>query len=377
MKIIYCIPQLYRLGGMERIVSIKMNLLVKEGYDVSVITTDQGNRPFYFELDKRIKHYDLNINYEQNTGNRLIKKFFLLLYKYYIHKRRLESLLFVLKADIVISTFSDEMFILPYIKDGSKKIVEFHFCRNMFKLLSQKGIFHLIDIFKSKRRIRSLKKFDSFVCLSNEDAQNWTELNNVEVIYNISPLKFSSKATLKEHRVISVGRYSYQKGYDRLINAWALISKEIPEDWTLHIVGEGCLRQELTDQIKRLGLENSVFLDGVSENISKDYLSSSIAVFTSHYEGFLLALAEAESAGIPVVSFDTPCGPKDIIEDGKDGFLVPNGDISQIAKKIYLLIQDEKLRTIMGRNAYENSKRFNENIIIPQWISLFDRVSHN
>lgn len=209
MKIIYCIPQLYRLGGMERIVSIKMNLLVKEGYDVSVITTDQGNRPFYFELDKRIKHYDLNINYEQNTGNRLIKKFFLLLYKYYIHKRRLESLLFVLKADIVISTFSDEMFILPYIKDGSKKIVEFHFCRNMFKLLSQKGIFHLIDIFKSKRRIRSLKKFDSFVCLSNEDAQNWTELNNVEVIYNISPLKFSSKATLKEHRVISVGRYSY------------------------------------------------------------------------------------------------------------------------------------------------------------------------
>lgn len=71
MKIIYCIPQLYRLGGMERIVSIKMNLLVKEGYDVSVITTDQGNRPFYFELDKRIKHYDLNINYEQNTGNRL------------------------------------------------------------------------------------------------------------------------------------------------------------------------------------------------------------------------------------------------------------------------------------------------------------------
>ena len=377
MKIIYCIPQLYRLGGMERIVSIKMNLLVKEGYDVSVITTDQGNRPFYFELDKRIKHYDLNINYEQNTGNRLIKKFFLLLYKYYIHRRRLESLLFVLKADIVISTFSDEMFILPYIKDGSKKIVEFHFCRNMFKLLSQKGIFHLIDIFKSKRRIRSLKKFDSFVCLSNEDAQNWTELNNVEVIYNISPLKFSSKATLKEHRVISVGRYSYQKGYDRLINAWALISKEIPEDWTLHIVGEGCLRQELTDQIKRLGLENSVFLDGVSENISKDYLSSSIAVFTSHYEGFLLALAEAESAGVPVVSFDTPCGPKDIIEDGKDGFLVPNGDISQIAKKIYLLIQDEKLRTIMGRNAYENSKRFNENIIIPQWISLFDRVSHN
>lgn len=377
MKIIYCIPQLYRLGGIERIVSIKMYLLIKKGYDVSVITTDQGNRPFYFKLDNRIKHYDLNINYEQNTANKLIKKFFLLLYKHYIHKRKLESLLLTLKADIVISTFSDEMFILPYIKDGSKKIVEFHFCRNMFKLVKQKGIRHLIDIFKSKKRLQSLKRFDSFVCLSNEDAQNWKELNNVKVIYNISPLKFPSKATLKEHRVISVGRYAYQKGYDRLINAWALIFKEIPEDWTLHIIGEGCLRQELTDQIKKLGLENSVFLDGASNNISKDYLSSSIAVFTSHYEGFQLALVEAESAGIPVVSFDTPCGPKDIIEDGKDGFLVPNGDVPEIAKKIHLLIQDEKLRISMGQNAYENSKRFNEDIIILQWISLFNKVLHN
>ena len=88
-------------------------------------------------------------------------------------------------------------------------------------------------------------------------------------------------------------------------------------------------------------------------------------------------MVEAESAGIPVVSFDTPCGPKDIIEDGKDGFLVPNGDVPEIAKKIHLLIQDEKLRISMGQNAYENSKRFNEDIIILQWISLFNKVLHN
>ncbi len=373
MKIVYCIPQLYRMGGIERIVSIKMNLLLKKGYDVSVITTDQANRPFYFDLDERIKHYDLNINYEQMMNSRLVKKIFHLLYKYYVHRKRLKTLLFALRADIVISTFSDEMFLLPDIKDGSKKIVEFHFCRNMFDLLKHKGIFHIIDILKNRRHLRSLRRYSRFVCLSKEDANNWKELNNITVIYNICPLKFSLKAELKEHRIISVGRYAYQKGFDRLINAWGMIAKDV-NDWTLHIVGEGCLRPELTEQIRKMGLENSVFLDGASTDISTDYLNSSVAAFTSHYEGFLLALVEAESAGVPVVSFETPCGPRDIVENGKDGFLVPNGDILQLAEKMRMLIKNEELRKMMGQKAYENSKRFDEDVIISQWINLFNEV---
>lgn len=170
-----------------------------------------------------------------------------------------------------------------------------------------------------------------------------------------------------------MGRYEYQKGYDRLINAWALIAKQVP-DWTLHIFGEGSLRPVLTKQIYDLNLEKSVFLDGATNNVGKELSESSIVAFTSNYEGFPMAIVEVESAGLPVVSFDAPCGPKDIIRDGEDGFLVKNGDIEDFGKKLLSLMQDEELRKKMGEKALENSKRFTQENIIPQWISLFETI---
>lgn len=186
-------------------------------------------------------------------------------------------------------------------------------------------------------------------------------------------MHITEKAKLEAHRVISVGRYEYPKGYDRLINAWALIAKQT-SDWTLHIFGEGSLRPVLTKLIKDLHLENSIFLDGATHDIGKELLNSSIVVFTSNYEGFPMAIIEAESAGLPIVSFDTPCGPKDIIRDGEDGFLVPNGDIESLGKRLLSLIQNDELRKEMGGKAFENSKRFTPEAIMPQWISLFESI---
>lgn len=159
-----------------------------------------------------------------------------------------------------------------------------------------------------------------------------------------------------------MGRYEYQKGYDRLINAWALIAKQVP-DWTLHIFGEGSLRPVLTKQIYDLNLEKSVFLDGATNNVGKELSESSIVAFTSNYEGFPMAIVEVESAGLPVVSFDAPCGPKDIIRDGEDGFLVKNGDIEDFGKKLLSLMQDEELRKKMGEKALENSKDLRKKIL--------------
>lgn len=133
-----------------------------------------------------------------------------------------------------------------------------------------------------------------------------------------------------------MGRYEYQKGYDRLINAWALIAKQVP-DWTLHIFGEGSLRPVLTKQIYDLNLEKSVFLDGATNNVGKELSESSIVAFTSNYEGFPMAIVEVESAGLPVVSFDAPCGPKDIIRDGEDGFLVKMGILKISERNFFLL----------------------------------------
>lgn len=373
MKIVYCLPSTYNMGGVERIISGKANMFSEIGYDVSIITTDQQEKRPYFKINDKIKCYDLGINYSHNRQRGLIKKLFFFFYNSYQHKKRLNKLLMELKADIVISTFFNEMSLLPQIKDGSKKIVEFHFSRPMFRLTKRRGLLGYIDDFMMYRNIHALRKYDRFVVLSHEDAQNWKELNNISVINNVCTLDIAEKAKLEEHRVISVGRYEYQKGYDRLINAWALISQQVP-GWTLHIVGEGSLRSVLAKVIKDLHLENSVFLDGATHDIDKELSRSSVVAFTSNYEGFLMAIVEAESAGLPVVSFDTPCGPKDIIRDGEDGFLVKNGDIEGLGKRLLFLMQNDGLRKEMGKKAFENSKRFTPGVIMPQWISLFENI---
>lgn len=361
------------MGGLERIISCKANIFAEMGYDVIIITTDQQGKQPYFKISDKIKCYDLGINFDKNQKRRFIKKVFYFFYNSYRHKKRLKKLLMDLKADIVISTFFSEMGILPRIKDGSKKIVEFHFSRPMFRFTRRKGVMGYIDDFMMHQIIHSLRKYDRFVVLSNEDADNWKELNNISVINNICTIEIVETAKLEDHRVISVGRYEYPKGFDRLINAWALIAKRVP-GWSLHIFGEGSLRPALTEQIKVLHLENSVFLDGASNDIGKELSKSSIAVFSSIYEGFLMAIVEAESAGLPIVSFDTSCGPKDIIRDGEDGFLVKNGDIESLGERLLTLMQDDGLRKEMGAKAFENSKRFTPEVIMPQWLSLFETI---
>lgn len=373
MKIVYCLPSTWRLGGIERIISLKANFLSNIGHEVVIITTDQRGQQPYFHLNEEVICYDLDINYDKNRDRCFVEKFISFFYNSYIHRKRLNQLLLKLKPDIVISTFFNEMPILPFLKDGSKKIAEIHFSRNLFYYSRRSGIMGYIDDFSLVKSIRLLRKYSRFVVLSEEDAYNWRELNNVEIINNACALKILERANLKDKRVIAVGRYEPQKGFDRLIRAWSLISKDV-SDWTLHIVGEGSLRPALTKQIKELGLESSVFLDGATKNVVNEYLKSSIGAFTSYFEGFLMALVEAESVGLPVVSFDTPCGPKDIVKNGKDGFLILNGDIKEFGGKLLMLIKNNDLRENMGQKAFENSKRFTEENIMRQWITLFETV---
>ncbi len=373
MKIIYCLPSTCSLGGVERIILSKANWLSEMGHDVCIITTDQQGKQPYFKISNMVKCYDLGINYNRNRRRSFIKKLFYFFYNSYQHKKRLKKLLMELRADIVISTFRNEMGFLPSIKDGSKKIVEFHGCNPMFRIIRRKGLLGYIDDFMMPGMVHSLRKYDRFVVLSHEDANNWKEQNNISVINNFHPKNIAERANLEEYRVISIGRYAYEKGFDRLIKAWSLIVQQVP-DWSLHIFGEGSLRPMLTKQIKDLHLENSVFLDGATNDIGKELSNSSIVAFTSHYEGFPMAMIEAESVGLPVVSFDTPCGPKDIIKDGEDGFLIKNGDIEGLGKKLLSLMQDDKLRKAMGEKAFENSKRFTPEAIMPQWISLFESL---
>lgn len=151
-------------------------------------------------------------------------------------------------------------------------------------------------------------------------------------------------------KVISVGRYDEQKGYDMLIDAWEVVYRTYP-DWNLFIYGDGVLKKDFEQSIKQKHLEQNIFLCAPVKDIEQKYLESSMYVMSSRFEGFGMVLIEAMACGLPCISFDCPHGPSDIIKDEIDGLLVENGNVQLLSQKICRLIQDDTLRQQMGTHA--------------------------
>ncbi|KEQ28187.1 glycosyl transferase family 1 [Pedobacter antarcticus 4BY] len=373
MKIVYCILGTFNSGGMERVLANKANYLATQGHELIIVTTDQKDRNSYFEMDNRISMYDLAINYagtEKNTLGRLLS------YpgKQWMHRKRLSTLLKSLKADVVVSMFDHDASFLYKLKDGSKKMLEIHFSRYKRLQYGRRGIRKLIDQFRSRTDLDTAKKYDSFVVLTHEDKGYWGDLPNINVIPNSNSFIPQAQAPLLEKKVIAVGRYDYQKGFDELIQAWKHVYKVHP-DWSLSIFGQGPLADGLQNLINDLGLQGVVFLRAPVKNIENEYLSSSILAMTSRYEGLPMALLEGQVCGLPLVSYACKCGPKDIIRDGENGFLLREGDQAELARKLIHLMDDTGLRVQMGQNSRLLSSNYAEDLIMHQWLSLFKQIT--
>lgn len=373
MKIIYAIAATYNSGGMERVLANKANWLVRNGYEISILTTDQKARNSFFEFDPRIRFYDLGVNYEDNNGGSFLNKLIRYPFKQWKHYRALKKLLPELKADVVVSMFCNDAAILPKIKDGSKKVLEIHFSRFKRQQYGRKGIWKLADELRSRNDINVVSDFDRFIVLTEEDKAYWGDLANIQVIPNARSFAFDKPAELNQKTVIAVGRYCYQKDLGKLINAWNIVCKNI-DDWKLHLVGDGEDREILQKQIDKLGLNDKVILGRAETDMKTVYANASILALSSRYEGLPMVLLEAQAAGLPIVSFECKCGPRDVITDGVDGFLVKEGDVEALAARLMQLIQDEDLRKSMGKEAYRNSEKFSEERVMAQWEKLFKEV---
>lgn len=378
MKILYCINSLKNPGGMERVLINKANYFVKNyNYDISVLTTNQNNqRIFYKDVDMKIKFYDLGINYDLDYNKSFLNRIIPFLKKQKIHKEKLRKFLYDNKFDIVISFGCEETFFLPTIKDGSKKIREVHFNKEYRKILAKsfnKSLLYKIkaylDTWKEERLVN---RYDEFIVLTNEDKNLWNN-NKVKVIPNSLTFNSEKISSLENKKVISVGRLDGQKGYDILIKVWKKIIEK-NSGWILEIYGEGIDRKKLEKQIKENNLENSLSLKGTTNNIQEKYMESSIYVMSSRYEGMPMVLLEAMSYGLPVISFTCKCGPKDIIENGKNGYLCKSYDINEMAEKIEKLIIDEESRKRMGVIAKKMSLNYSENKIMKKWKELFEKL---
>lgn len=378
MKIVYCLNSIRGLGGVQRVTIVKVNALADiEGNEVYVVVTDNKHSTLVMDLSPKVHLIDLDINYYRgDRGRSKIANIIVYKQKMRLHRKALKEFLFKLRPDVVVSVGGFEKYMLLSMRKRTWKVVrEFHFVRNYRKDHSKTTFDRiqatLTDFYDFHFKE---KKYDKIVILTDEDKEtNWKGWPNVVVIPNPVSFTCDDPSPLTEKCVAYAGRLDPIKNCRSLVNAFKIVAGRQP-DWVLKLYGEGNEYGQLKNQIAELGLQDNVQLMGFSNDIMSAYCQSSIAVLSSLSEGFALVIVEAMECGVPVVSYQCPYGPKDLISEGQDGFLVPLGDEQLMADRICKLIEDDQLRNRMGVAAKEKARQYHLDKIVERWMLFFNEL---
>lgn len=378
MKLIYCTHSVCNPGGMERVLFNKISWIVSHtDWEVAVVTTDQKGRPPFYPFPESVRMTDLGINYSDDNARNPLAKISSYFTKRRKHRKALEALLMKERPDITVSLYPSESSFIPEIKDGSRKVLELHYCKFFRLQYGRTGLLGLADRYRTRQDERIVRRFDRFVVLTQEDKGYWGDLPNMEVIPNaaILPPHREYRSDVSRHRIIAVGRLDFQKGFDRLVDAWRIVAADSRfDDWTLDIFGQGEWKEMLQGMIDRYGISGRVHINAPVKDIWKEYSESSIIVMSSNYEGFGMVLVEAMSCGVPAVAFDCKCGPRDIISDGVNGILVKDGDIPALASAMMHLMSDSALRGSMSSEARKVTSAYSEEAVMRKWMALFENL---
>ena len=367
MRILYVTDALAVWGGIERVLSDKMNYLVREyGYEVYVVTADQGAHPIPFPLDESIHVKDLNICFHQQYKYSGIKRILKCWELDRLYRSRLKSYISEIKPDVIscirdgcTSAVLDINSSIPTIFESHAMYKDVEFENSTF--------LHRLSIYMGRKKF---KRLDKIVTLTQGDAEDWKRIcNNVCVIPNVVHLNESGRySQCTEKRAIFAGRFDLQKNFGALIEIWTLVQKSHP-DWVLEVYGNGEQKQHYEKVVLERNL--NIYIHPAVPDILNKFLNSSMLLMTSLYEPFGLVLAEAMSCGLPVIAFDCPYGPADIISDRVDGFLVENRNVEEYSKRVCQLIESEQLRFKMGQAGVASSQRFRAGAIMPKWDLFF------
>ncbi|MGL5981177.1 MAG: glycosyltransferase family 4 protein [Phocaeicola sp.] len=379
MKIGYLYTALLTMGGADKVITQKANYLAENmGYEVYLITDSQAGKPTKFPLSTKVKHIDLGINFDTQYKLPIYLRFFYYKYLMQRYKVQLESLLNELHLDVVITTLGRDMDFLTSLTDGSKKVGELHiakkFMRNFHLLEARGGIYKITANYWRRKQEEKIDKLDALVVLTKAEKENWKHSKRVVIIPNPLTILPKNVETRESSSVISVGRFTEQKGYDLLIESWKKVHK-LHGDWKLNIYGEGELNEELQKQINKENLTEQITLHPPTSHISEKYSENAFYVMSSRFEGFGLVLTEAMSCGLPCISFDCPHGPSEIIQNKVDGILIENGNVEKMGEAICYLIENREKREEMGKVARINSERYSEKSIMKQWEALFHSLN--
>ena len=347
-KVLFLVNSLTHKAGTERVVCLLANSMVNDlKYSVSILNRDTSRDRVAFDLEHNVQIASL-------SGN--VLQFIIKIQKYIdndkpniivVHNMgRLSLLCSILKLPVGVNLISLEH-------------VAFESRPNWIRFLY---------------RYRA-KKFNKIITLTEPDALIYKEFHpKVFTIPNISPFdvnNISNVYPIDSKKIIAVGRFTYQKNFQDIIKAWELVCAHYQKlDWVLEIYGSGEDREELLKIINNRKLKN-IELKGVVKDIQSVYSQASFYVMSSRFEGLPMVLIEAQSYGLPIVSYDCPHGPSDIIVHEENGLLIENQNPNELANGILKLIDSPLLREKMSKNAKQHAKRYSQEKILQLWQNLF------
>ena len=359
MKILFLVDQLHKCGGLERVLSHKLNFLHKyhPEIEITICTNEQQNKDYFFDIPHEINCIDLSVNYRHDISLYSFEN----LKKAIPHYLKLKKIINELQSDAIVHCgFGYDFYFLPLIAKNNIKLIKENHSSRWFE---KKTTFNVKRFFE--------KKYTSNVFLSKEE-QGLAQLNNSTVIPNpVLEISNSLITCIKKPVIITAGRIAPVKGFERLIEAWALIVKNTPE-WQLHIYGEGDSGyvNTLEAKISELGLDNTIVIYPAVNDIQNKIADASIYAMTSHTECFPMVLLEAMQCKTPIVAFDCPTGPRSIITENT-GVLVENGNVNSFADKLTTLIDDSDLRSNLAENAFKHVNIFAINNVMKKWLKLY------
>ncbi len=356
MKILYITSIISSAGGVEKILALKSDYFIENfNYEVVIIYNERIEKTSFYGFNKKVKLNNLKLD---NNSLFYIFKF----------KNAIQKIVNQNCPDIIIVSDNGlKGFLVPFLlKTKTPILLEVHGSRS--EIINRKT--SVVSFLKRKIHLAiksfAITKFDQTVFLNKKSAAEWG-FYEADIIPNSLSFESPEQSRLNSKIAIAVGRHSYEKGFDRILQIWKKVASQNPE-WKLKIYGD--FTEETTflkKEIEKLQLQDSIELLLPVNDIENVYKDASIFLMTSRFEGFGMALLEAMASGLPCIAYDCPIGPRDLITNAENGFLIPDDNIEMYIEKLSFLIENEEVRVKFGLEGKEISKNYSEKKIMEKW----------